>query len=70
VNLSVKIIRSALETARKRGFITHNPAAGVSEELRRKVTLHSDSEIHARYTHHEAGPLRAALGTLPDVSGK
>jgi integrase len=44
--------------------------AGVSEELRRKVTLHSDSEIHARYTHHEAGPLRAALGTLPDVSGK
>jgi hypothetical protein len=44
--------------------------AGVSEELRRKVTLHSDSEVHARYTHHEAGPLRAALGTLPDVSGK
>lgn len=44
--------------------------AGVSEELRRKVTMHSDSDIHARYTHHEAGPLRAALGTLPDVSGK
>ena len=44
--------------------------AGVSEELRRKVTMHASGDVHAKYTHHENKTLRDALGTLPDVSGK
>jgi integrase len=41
--------------------------AGIPEEVRRKVTAHASGDVHARYTHHETGTLRAALAALPDV---
>ena len=43
--------------------------AGVSEEVRRKVTAHASGDVHARYTHHATSTLRSALACLPDVTG-
>jgi len=39
--------------------------AGVSQEIRQKLTGHASAEMNARYTHHELEPLRAAIATLP-----
>ena len=38
--------------------------AGVSPELRMKLTGHRSLSAHQRYTHHELAPLRAAIGAL------
>lgn len=40
---------------------------GVSEELRRKVTLHASGDVHARYTHHDASTLRGAIESIPSL---
>jgi integrase len=41
--------------------------AGVSQEIRQKLTGHASAEMNKLYTHHELGPLRAAIATLPTV---
>jgi integrase len=41
--------------------------AGVSQEIRQKLTGHASAEMNTRYTHHELGPLRAAISTLPKI---
>jgi integrase len=41
--------------------------AGVSQEIRQKLTGHASAEMNTRYTHHELGPLRAAIATLPKI---
>jgi len=41
--------------------------AGVSQEVRQKLTGHSSAEMNARYTHHELEPLRAAVGLIPSI---
>jgi integrase len=41
--------------------------AGVSQEIRQKLTGHASAEINKLYTHHELEPLRAAIATLPSV---
>ncbi len=41
--------------------------AGVSVEIRQKLTGHSSAEMNARYTHHELEPLRAAVGLIPSI---
>jgi integrase len=38
--------------------------AGVSPELRMKLTGHRSLNSHQRYTHHELAPLKAAIGAL------
>ena len=43
--------------------------AGVSQEIRQKLTGHASAEINAQYTHHELGPLRAAVRLLPPIAG-
>ena len=40
---------------------------GVSEELRRKVTLHASGDVHARYTHHDPSTLRGAIESIPSL---
>ncbi len=40
---------------------------GVSEELRRKVTLHASADVHARYTHHDTASLRGAIESIPSL---
>jgi integrase len=41
--------------------------AGVSQEIRQKLTGHASAEMNTRYTHHELEPLRAAIARLPSV---
>jgi integrase len=42
--------------------------AGVAEEIRMKLAGHSTREVHAKYTHHELEPLRAAIGLIPSIT--
>lgn len=41
--------------------------AGVSQELRMKLTGHSTAAVNSRYTHHELIPLREAVGKVPSL---
>jgi integrase len=41
--------------------------AGVSQEIRQKLTGHASAEMNTRYTHHELEPLRAAVGLIPSI---
>jgi integrase len=44
--------------------------AGVSPELRMKLTGHSSEAVHRGYTHHELDTLKAAVSKLPALSGE
>jgi len=44
--------------------------AGVSQEVRMKLTGHMSAEMNRGYTHHELEPLRAAIGLMPSLSVK
>jgi integrase len=44
--------------------------AGVSQEIRQKLTGHASAEMNAIYTHHELAPLRAAVEKLPALGIK
>ncbi|MGV3772107.1 MAG: tyrosine-type recombinase/integrase [Verrucomicrobiales bacterium] len=39
--------------------------AGVSEEMRMKLTGHSSRDIHQKYTHIDVGPLQKAIESMP-----
>jgi integrase len=41
--------------------------AGVSQEIRQKLTGHASAEMNAVYTHHELEPLRAAVALIPSI---
>jgi integrase len=69
-----------VETSEKRKFsrlsfhsLRHSFAsalanAGVSPEIRQKLTGHRSIEVHQRYTHLELEPLQRAIGALPSFS--
>lgn len=42
--------------------------AGVSQEVRKKLTGHTSDSMNAHYTHHELEPLRAAINSIPGIS--
>jgi integrase len=44
--------------------------AGVSQEIRQKLTGHTSAGMNAIYTHHELAPLRAAVEKLPALGIK
>ena len=44
--------------------------AGVSQEVRMKLTGHSSKAIHTGYTHLEVGTLKSAITTLPLFTSK
>lgn len=44
--------------------------AGVSQEIRQKLTGHSSAEMNKHYTHHELEPLRAAVSLIPSLAAK
>jgi integrase len=44
--------------------------AGVSQEVRQRLTGHASAEMNKVYTHHELEPLRAAIAALPSLAGK
>ena len=39
--------------------------AGISQEVRMKLTGHADTATNAGYTHHELEPLRKAIESIP-----
>ncbi len=41
--------------------------AGVSQEIRQKLTGHVSAEVNTNYTHHELAPLRTAVAAIPSV---
>lgn len=41
--------------------------AGISEEVRMRLTGHSSRDIHAQYTHLNVEPLKAAITSLPRI---
>lgn len=44
--------------------------AGVSQEVRMKLTGHSDAATNKGYAHHELEPLRAAIAMIPGIGSK
>jgi integrase len=41
--------------------------AGVTQEVRMKLTGHTKADTNAIYTHHDLEPLRAAIGMIPEI---
>ena len=54
--------------ALRHSFTSALANAGVSPELRMKLTGHKSAEIHRGYTHLELETLRAALQKLPNLA--
>ena len=44
--------------------------AGVSADLRMRLTGHKSLAVHQRYSHVELEPLRKAISVLPRLSGE
>src|SRR5262249_39852776 len=44
--------------------------AGISQEVRQKLTGHTSAETNKIYTHHELEALRAAVSVIPSIRGK
>jgi site-specific recombinase XerD len=42
--------------------------AGVSADIRMKLTGHKSIDIHQRYTHMQLEPLKQAIAVLPSLS--
>lgn len=51
----------------RHGFVSGLANAGVGEDLRMKLSGHSDRAVHGGYTHHELAALSAAIARLPEV---
>lgn len=54
--------------ALRHSFASALANAGVSPELRKKLTGHRSDAVHAKYTHYEMENLRAAVGKLSGIS--
>src|SRR5215472_3405183 len=42
--------------------------AGISQEIRQKLTGHTSAETNKVYTHHELEPLRTAVDAIPSIN--
>lgn len=51
----------------RHSFTSELANAGVSSELRMKMTGHTKKETHATYTHHDVAVLRAAVEKMPEL---
>jgi integrase len=52
----------------RHGFVSAMANAGVSSEIRQKLTGHVSAQMNAQYTHHEIEELRAAVSVIPRIS--
>jgi len=64
----VRMISKRTFHALRHSFTSALANAGVSPELRMKLTGHKSAEIHRGYTHLEMETLKAALEKLPSLS--
>ena len=53
----------------RHSFVTHLANAGVADEMRMKLTGHTNGKVHGRYTKLQLDPLKAAIATLPAIDG-
>jgi integrase len=44
--------------------------AGISQEVRQKLTGHTSAETNKLYTHHELEQLRSAVSVIPSIGGE
>jgi len=51
----------------RHGFVSAMANAGVSHEIRQKLTGHASAQMNAQYTHHELEPLRVAVAAIPSL---
>jgi len=51
-------------------FVSAMANAGVSRELRQKLTGHASAQMNAQYTHHEHESLRSAVSLIPSIGRK
>lgn len=54
----------------RHGFVSAMANAGVTQELRQKLTGHASAQMNAHYTHHELDALRSAVSVIPSIGGK
>jgi integrase len=69
-NKQGRTVRTLTFHSLRHSFSSAMANAGVAEELRMKLTGHATREVHAKYTHHELAPLRAAIEVLPSIGAK
>ena len=51
----------------RHSFTSHLANAGVSEELRMRLTGHKTRDVHQKYTHNELAVLKRAIEQLPTI---
>ncbi len=54
----------------RHSFNSQMANGGIAQEVRMKLTGHSDAEMNRSYTHHELAPLRAAINVIPSPGGR
>lgn len=69
-NKQGRTVRSLTFHSLRHSFSSAMANAGVSEEVRMKLTGHTTREVHQKYTHHELAPLRAAVAQIPKLDGQ
>ncbi len=52
----------------RHSFVSALANAGVSSEMRQKLSGHADDRSHAKYTHHEIAKLQDAIALLPKIA--
>jgi len=62
-----RTVRSLTFHSLRHSFNSVMANAGVSQEVRMKLTGHATAVVNTGYTHHELEPLRAAIQTIPAI---
>jgi integrase len=65
-----RTVRSLTFHSLRHSFNSAMANAGVSQEIRMKLTGHMSAEMNKGHTHLELEPLRMAIGAIPGVTGK
>lgn len=63
-----RTVRTLTYHSLRHSFNSAMANAGVSQEIRMKLTGHLSAEMNKGYTHHELEPLRAAVGSIPGIN--
>ena len=65
-----RTVRSLTFHSLRHSFNSAMANAGVSQEVRMKLTGHMSAAMNTGYTHHEIEPLRAAIAAIPGIGSK
>lgn len=65
-----RTVRSLTFHSLRHSFNSAMANAGVSQEVRMKLTGHMSADMNKGYTHLELEPLRAAVAVIPGIQGK